>query len=44
MIVGIIMFFVGGLFGIVAMSLAVVSGDAERCAECMRARNEQSRD
>ena len=44
MITGIICFFIGGIFGVIATSLAVVAGDAERCEECMRMREEMERE
>ena len=34
MITGIICFFIGSIFGVIATSLAVVAEDAERCDEC----------
>ena len=36
MMMYVILFIAGVCFGVAATSIAVVSGDAERCAECQR--------
>ena len=40
MITNFIIFIVGGILGVITTALAVVAGDAERCEDCMRMREE----
>ena len=40
MIVHLICFMVGAIFGLITAALAVAAGDADRCDECVRMREE----
>ena len=44
MITNILCLLVGGVLGVITTSIAVVAGDADKCAECMRMREEIERE
>lgn len=44
MMVNLICFIIGGLCGVVTMAVAVVAGDADRCEDCCRMREELERE
>ena len=44
MVVNLICFIAGGFIGLLTMALAAAAGDADRCDECVRMREEMERE
>ena len=44
MITNLLIFFAGAMIGLITMALAAVAGDAERCEDCLRMREEIQRE
>ena len=40
MITNLLIFFAGAMIGLITMALAAAAGDAERCEDCLRMREE----